>query len=72
MTFDEIRAAFPDLAITLYAMTPGGAVTFEVIAADGATYQFQGDTAQAAIDAAFPPVEPAATEPEPETGSVFD
>lgn len=70
MTFDEIRAAFPDLSFALYAMTPRGPVTFEVIAADGDTYQFEGETAQAAIDAAFPSAEPAASEPE--TGSVFD
>lgn len=70
MTFDELRAVFPELAVSLYAMTPRGPVTFEVIAEDGATYQFEGATAQAAIDAAFPSAEPAASAPE--TGSVFD
>lgn len=70
MTFDEIRENHPELAVSLYAITPRGPVTFEVITEDGTAYQFQGPTAQEAIDAAFPSVEPAV--PELKTDSVFD
>lgn len=69
MTFDEIRAAHPDLMLAIYAMTPRGPVTLEVITEDGTVYPFQGETAQQAIDTAFPPAQPAAVEPET---NVFD
>lgn len=57
--FDDIRERHPDLAVNLYAMEPGGPVTLEIITPDGKTFTFRGETAQEAIDTAFPP------EPEP-------
>lgn len=58
MTLDDLRIRFPALAFALYALEPIGAVTFEIIEPDGATYTFTGDTAAAAVAKAFPP-EPA-------------
>lgn len=66
MTFDELRALHPQLGFAVYAYEPGGAVTLEVHAPDGQTYEFTGPTLEAAIEAAFPP-EPAAPAP-----NVFD
>lgn len=63
--FDELRARHPDLAINLYAMTPGGAVTLEVLAPDGATFNWSAPTAAEAFTLAFPDEAPA----EPETPS---
>lgn len=71
--FDAIRAAHPELAINLYAMTPGGAVTLEIITPDGETFQWSAETATMAFLAAFPPATPTPREaPPPETGSIFD
>lgn len=67
MTFDELRAANPDLAVSLYALEPGGLVTLEVITPDGQAFTFAAETAAAAIEKAFP-AEPAPM-PEP---NVFD
>lgn len=58
MNFDGARAAHPALAFALYAYEPGGPVTLEVMTAAGETFTFTGNTAQAAIDKAFPPAEP--------------
>jgi hypothetical protein len=58
VTLDELRAAHPDLGFGLFAMTPGEAVTLEVYNGDD-VFSFTGPTAQAAIDAAFPPEPPA-------------
>lgn len=69
--FDELRAAHPELGFSLYAQTPGGVVTFEIIAPDGETYQFKGRTAAEAMAAAFPPQNAASPEPE-HAGSIFD
>jgi len=55
MTFDELRAAKPDLGFALYALEPGKGVAFEVHTPDGQVFGFTGETAQAAIDTAFPP-----------------
>lgn len=55
--FDAIRAANPDLVVNLYGMTPGGPVTLELIAPDGFTAVYHGETAEAAFDQAFPPQE---------------
>lgn len=55
MTFDELRAAHPELGFAVYAMEPKGFVTFEVHTPDGQVYSFTGATQQAAIDEAFPP-----------------
>lgn len=54
MTFDELRAANPDLVVNLYAMEPGGLVTLELITPDGDTFTFRGETADAAVEQAFP------------------
>jgi len=58
---DELRKQHPTLGFALYAMTPGGVVTFEVYE-HGEVYTFTGLTAEAAIAAAFP-----AQAPEPPT-----
>lgn len=64
--FDEIRSENPDLAINLYAMTPGGDVTLEVITPDGQNFTWAASTAAAAIELAFPAEpEPDADEPQP-------
>ncbi len=60
MTFDEARAAFPQMIFNVYAFEPGGSVTLETIVG-GESFTFTGDTLQAALDRAFPPV----VEPEP-------
>ena len=52
--FDEIRSENPDVAINLYAMTPGGDVTLEVITPDGQNFTWAASTAAAAIELAFP------------------
>lgn len=52
--FDEIRSENPDLAINLYAMTPGGGVTLEVITPDGRNFTWAATTAAAAMELAFP------------------
>ena len=68
-TFDDIRAAHPDLAVNCYGMTPGGAVTLELIVPDGRSYTFTGPTARAAIELAFPApdVSEKPTDDEPQT-----
>ena len=66
-SLDELRKQYPGLGFALYAMTPGGTVTLEVLDG-GEVYTFTGPTAQAAINAAFP-----ASLPEPPTpDNVFD
>jgi len=52
--FDRLRRQHPDLAINVYAMTPGGAVTLEVITPDGAPFTWQAETLELAIAMAFP------------------
>lgn len=54
MTFDELRAANPDLAVSLYALEPGGFVTLEILTPDGQAFTFRAETAAAAIERAFP------------------
>lgn len=68
MTFDEVRAAYPALAMAIYALDPGAAVTLEVHTPEGVVFTFAGPTEQAVLDAAFPP-EPAASPP---PGNAFD
>jgi hypothetical protein len=63
MTFDDLRAAHPDLGFALYAYSAGEPVTLEVIDADK-SYTFTGWSASAAIAAAFPEPEPAVQEEE--------
>lgn len=52
--FDAIRAANPDLAISLYALTPGGSVTLEVLDAAGGSWTWVGATGADAMEMAFP------------------
>lgn len=71
--FDALRAEQPDLAINLYAMTPRGVVTLEIITPDGDSFTWSAETAAEAYLLAFP--EPVAAEPVPEpapTGNIFD
>ena len=74
MTLDELRNDHPELAFAVYALEPGGAVTFEVITPDSQVFTFKGLTAQAAIDSAFPPKEPEtpAVAESPQPASIFD
>jgi len=67
--FDAVRAAHPALIVNLYAMTPGGAVTLEIITPAGETFTWQGVNAADAIARAFPatPEEPATAHP-----TIFD
>lgn len=55
MSWDELRAAHPELAFAVYAYEPGGPVTLEVLTPDGAAYVFKAETLDAAIAVAFPP-----------------
>lgn len=54
MTFDELRAAHPELGLAVYAYEPGGVVTLEIHDGSG-VYAFSGATLQEAIEKAFPP-----------------
>lgn len=75
-SLDELRAAYPHLGFAVYALTPGGPVTFEILAPDGTVFPFEGPTLSAAIIAAFPPDRkppaPMPTEQPPEPINVFD
>jgi hypothetical protein len=74
---DELRSLRPHLGFALYALDPGGDVTFEVYDGDQ-VFTFTGPTSEAAIEKAFPPPvplapeEPPAPEPPPPTPSIFD
>lgn len=70
MTFDEIRAAHPELGLTLYAIEPGGPVTLEVITPDGGLFTWRAATAEAALAEAFPPDDLGQAEPEPPATAV--
>jgi hypothetical protein len=61
VTFDDIRAAHPDLAVSAYALEPGGPVTLEILTPDGASYTFTRPTLAEAVAVAFPPDRPSAT-----------
>lgn len=52
--FDALRAEHPNLIINLYAMTPRGVVTLEIITPDGQRYAWAAETAAAAYALAFP------------------
>lgn len=65
-SLDDLRAANPGLGFAVYAYTPGGPVTLEVLLPSGETYTFLGETMAEAIARAFPPP------PEPEPESIFD
>ena len=67
-TLDELRAERPHLGFALYALEPGGPVTFEVHAGDGQVFAFTGPTEEAVLRRAFPPAAPE----EPLPINVFD
>lgn len=69
MTFDEIRASMPEIAISAYAMEPGGPVTLEIITPTGDIFTFHQPTLAMALAVAFPPEPMAAPEP---AASIFD
>lgn len=58
MNFDELRAAHPDLRFNVYAMTPGGLVTLEIVTPDDDVFTFQAPTVPEAAAVAFPPEPP--------------
>lgn len=60
---DELRARYPGYGMALYALDPHGAVTFEVIDAEGNLFTFIGATAAEAIAMAFPEEVPPETTP---------
>jgi len=55
MTFDEIRAANPELGLALYAIEPGQPVTLEAYTPDGQTFSWTGPTEAHVLALAFPP-----------------
>lgn len=61
-SLDELRQRLPDVGVAVYAYEPGGPVTLEIHAPDGATFTFVGPTLAAAMDRAF-----ASASPEPES-----
>lgn len=54
-SLDDLRAAHPDLGFALYAIEPHGTVTLEVHTPIGDVFTYEGKTAAAAIQVAFPP-----------------
>ena len=73
---DALRAHYPELGFSLFAMEPGQPVTLEIYTPDEQVYSFTGNTVRAAIEKAFPLS--SFTTPEPKqnipavTASVFD
>jgi hypothetical protein len=53
-TLDDIRAKYPHLGVSLYALEPGKPVTLELLAPDGKLFTFTGATEAEAVAAAFP------------------
>jgi len=69
---DDLRAARPELGLALYAYTPGGHLTLEILHG-GETFVFTGATEHDAIEAAFPsPPEAEQPSPPPAASSIFD
>lgn len=74
-SLDDLRAQYPHLGFAVYALTPGGVVTFEIHTPDSKVFSFEGPTLNAAVLVAFPPEEIAALPPPaapPEPINVFD
>ena len=53
---DRIRDLYPHLALGVYALEPGGAVTLEVFAPDGTRFAKTARTADEAFTAIFGPL----------------
>jgi hypothetical protein len=68
VTFDDIRAAMPELRLSAYALTPGGEVVLEIITPDEQSYTFTRPTLAEALAVAFPPEPTVDTAP----ASIFD
>lgn len=62
-SLDDLRQQHPELGFAIYAMEPGGAVTFEVHTPDGDMFSWCGPTAASAIEQAFPPGSDTTDEP---------
>jgi hypothetical protein len=74
-SLDAARAANPDLAMALYALTPGGPITLEIITPDEQIFTWTGASEAAVLAEAFPPEETEAevpASPEPTTTNIFD
>lgn len=54
-SLDDARREHPDLAFSLYALTPGGAITLEIVTPDEEIFTFTATTEAAAFAVAFPP-----------------
>lgn len=65
--FDRLRAENPELALSIYALEPGGTVTLEIITPDEQVFTFVGRSLADTINRAFPEPEPADT-----TTNIFD
>lgn len=71
--FDAIRARYPELAVNLYAMTPQGAVTLEVLTPDDGRHVWTAVSAEEAFSLAFPDlVNPSEPEPAPAAEPAID
>lgn len=71
---DSLRYRYPHLGLAVYAYTPGGPVTLEVLTPDGSTFQRTAPTMTEAAEALFGPLEtnePNQVEPEDEPNDVF-
>lgn len=51
---DDLRARFPHLGFSVYALTPGAAVTVEVLTPDGTLYGKEARTEREAFLLLFP------------------
>lgn len=72
-TVDDIRARYPHLRVTLYALEPGKPVMLELISTDDVIYEFRGATEAEAVAAAFPDEdETPSAAPTPPPINVFD
>jgi len=75
MTFDEIRAANPDLGLAIYAIEPGQPVTLEITTPAGELFSWTGPTEAHVLALAFPvdaaPALQQPDTPEPTPADIF-
>lgn len=57
MIIDEIRARYPNLGISIYAIVPGEPATLEVIDPAGDVFSFSAPTVAECVAKAFPEIE---------------